>query len=193
MNHWKAIALTILASTSLSWAQNLPQKNYVRVEVAAVRSLPKDTSEQVTQGLLGDEVQVIEERPEWTKVYIKPQYRTEKGYPGWIRKEFVVRQTQIPSAQQVVVSAPQVALRSKPDAKSKIVQRASLGSQLSLAPADGATPEDWVAVLVPGRQQALYAPAKHFAAAADVPVSDGRVIVETAAQLKGTPYLWGGG
>lgn len=171
------------------WAGAEPAKNFVKVEVADVRSLPKDGSEQVTQALLGDEVQLLESKGDWYKVFVRPQYRTDKGYPGWLRKDCVVKQPAPVSEAQVVVSVPEVLLREKPDPKAKVLQRAGLGSQLALA---APYQEGWLSLWVPGLKDPVFAPARQFAEAPAVPVSDGREIVETAAQLKGTPYLWGG-
>ncbi|MBT9587413.1 C40 family peptidase [bacterium] len=186
MKIWKYAALS-LAITFGAGAE--PSKNFVKVEVADVRSLPKDGSEQVTQALLGDEVQLLESKGDWFKVFVRPQYRTDKGYPGWLRKDCVVKQAAPVSEAQVVVSVPEALLREKPDPKAKVLQRAGLGSQLALA---APYQEGWLSLWVPGLNQPVFAPTRQFAAAPTVPVSDGRDIVETAAQLKGTPYLWGG-
>ena len=49
------------------------------VEVAPIRAEPDESSEQVTQALLGEPLTVEEERDLWTRV------RTAYDYPGWIR------------------------------------------------------------------------------------------------------------
>jgi gamma-D-glutamyl-L-lysine dipeptidyl-peptidase len=49
------------------------------VEVAPIRAEPDESSEQVTQALLGEPLTVDEERDVWTRV------RTAYDYPGWIR------------------------------------------------------------------------------------------------------------
>jgi gamma-D-glutamyl-L-lysine dipeptidyl-peptidase len=184
----KSILLAGLLVTGLSWAQ--AASNYVRVDVAAVRKTPSDAAEQVTQALFGDEVQVLEERPDWIKVYVKPQYRTEKGYPGWVRKSAVIK-AQAPSTQDyAVVGVPKVMLREQPDAKAKVAATAPLGARLLLV--EPYQPQGWVSAWMPGRRDPLYAPAKHFAPAPARPVADGQKIVQTAAQLQGTKYLWGG-
>ncbi len=187
MNGWKLGIITFFAA-GIAWAQ--PPKSFVKVEVADVRLSPKDGAEQVTQALLGDEVQLLEQRGDWLKVFVRPQYRTDKGYPGWLRKDCVVKQAVPASEAQVVVSVPEALLRDKPDPKAKPIQKASLGSQLALAAPY--QKEGWLSLWIPGVKTPLFAPSKQFAPAPDVPVSDGREIVETAAQLKGTPYLWGG-
>ncbi|MFN8607776.1 MAG: C40 family peptidase [Vulcanimicrobiota bacterium] len=183
----KKLAIALL-TLSCAWAE--APKSYIRVEVADVRKTPQDGAEQVTQALLGDEVQLLEQRGDWLKVYVKPQYRTPQGYPGWLRKECVVKEPPHPSNASLVVSVPEVVLRAKPETAAKVVDRAGLGSVLAVAgPCDK---PGWTAFWVPGLKEQAYAPSKSFEAPPPAPVTDGRVIVETAAQLKGTPYLWGG-
>ena len=126
----KSLAIALLMM-GCAWAQ--APKSFIKVEVADVRSSPQDSAEQVTQGLLGDEVQLLEQRGDWFKVFVKPQYRTAQGYPGWLRKEAVVKQTPQVSQSQVIVSVPEVSLRTKPDGQAKVVQKAGLGSALALA------------------------------------------------------------
>jgi cell wall-associated NlpC family hydrolase len=50
------------------------------VDVAPVRAEPDDHAEQVTQALLGEPLEVDEQRGGWTRV------RTAYGYPGWVRE-----------------------------------------------------------------------------------------------------------
>ena len=51
------------------------------VEVAPIRAEPDESSEQVTQALLGEPLTVEEKRDGWTRV------RTAYDYPGWIRDD----------------------------------------------------------------------------------------------------------
>ena len=51
------------------------------VEVAPIRAEPGESSEQVTQALLGEPLTVEEQRDGWTRV------RTAYDYPGWIRDD----------------------------------------------------------------------------------------------------------
>lgn len=51
------------------------------VDVAPVRAAPDDASEQVTQALRGEPLEVDDRRGEWALV------RTAYGYPGWVRDE----------------------------------------------------------------------------------------------------------
>ena len=51
------------------------------VEVAPIRSEPREDAEQVTQALRGDPLEVLERGSGWAKV------STAYGYPGWVRDE----------------------------------------------------------------------------------------------------------
>ncbi len=51
------------------------------VEIAPVRAEPDDASEQVTQALRGEPLEVDERRDGWARV------RTAYDYPGWVRVE----------------------------------------------------------------------------------------------------------
>ncbi len=183
----KKLLLVLLLGWN-SWAE--ASKTYVQTPVAAVRKTPDDKSEQVTQALIGDEVQVLEQRKGWVKIFVKPQYRTEKGYPGWVHTQDL--STQPPPAEQppVVVSSPEVWLRAKADPKAEILVRAPLGAQL--VPVGPWPSQGWGCLWVPGLEEPVYAPVKHFSPAPPAPTSDGQKIVDTAWQLKGTRYLWGG-
>ena len=51
------------------------------VDIAPVRAEPDDGAEQVTQALLGEPLEVAEQRDGWARV------RTAYDYPGWMRAE----------------------------------------------------------------------------------------------------------
>jgi cell wall-associated NlpC family hydrolase len=51
------------------------------VEIAPLRAEPDDGSEQVTQALLGEPLELEERRDGWARV------RTAYDYPGWVRSE----------------------------------------------------------------------------------------------------------
>jgi cell wall-associated NlpC family hydrolase len=53
------------------------------VEIAPVRAEPDDGSEQVTQALRGEPLELEERRDGWARV------RTAYDYPGWVRAEHV--------------------------------------------------------------------------------------------------------
>jgi cell wall-associated NlpC family hydrolase len=50
------------------------------IEIAPIRSEPRDDAEQVTQVLRGEPLELLERRAGWARV------RTAYGYPGWLRE-----------------------------------------------------------------------------------------------------------
>lgn len=161
--------------------------SFVNTEVASVRKSPSDAAEQVTEALLDDELQVLEQRGDWFKVYVKPQYRTQKGYPGWIRRAHVSKDV-APSQERAVVTVAEANLREAPDAHAKIVQKAPLGASLVLV--EPYHRDGWLSVWLAGRKQPLFVPGHQLSPGEREP--QGADIVETALQLKGTKYVWGG-
>lgn len=74
----------------------------VNVSVASIYGEPRFGSEVVTQALMGEELEVLEEEPEWFKV------RQWDGYVGWIHEFFGARVTEehlsaVESDQTVIV------------------------------------------------------------------------------------------
>lgn len=171
----------------LAWANEF---RYVSSAVADVRKDPNGASEQVTQGLLWEKVEVIKESGGWAQVMMSEQYRTMKGYPGWIRTTDI-RKSERPSKLWMVTAA-KVGLRESADAKSKLVQMAFLGSKLPEA-AGAEAGGDWVAVMLPGQPKPVYALRKSLQDCSKIErPSQGDVLVETAKEQQGVPYLWGG-
>jgi hypothetical protein len=80
----KKSLLAGLLLASLLPAQATPAQWAVSAPVAAVLKAPKVGTEQVTQALLGDEVQVLGTRGPWTHVRVVDQSYKHLGYPGWI-------------------------------------------------------------------------------------------------------------
>jgi hypothetical protein len=54
-------------------------KNRISVAVAPLRFDPSDRSEMVSQGLFGEELEVLEKQEKWSMIRMK-----EDGYEGWI-------------------------------------------------------------------------------------------------------------
>ena len=66
------------------------------VEVAPLRSDPRDDAEQVTQALRGDLLEVDGRAGGWAAV------RTAYGYPGWVREEHLTGDTPLELARTFV-------------------------------------------------------------------------------------------
>lgn len=182
------ISLLSALLSSTGWSDKAPF--WIKDEVVSVRAKPADGAEQVTQALLGDEVQVLEQRGAWMKVFVKPQYRTDKGYPGWLHSDSATQAGQPKDRSGWgVVSVPEARLRDEASAQGKTVALAPLGAKLARLSTDA--PNGWTAVWLPGNKNPVFLQSSQLCTE-EAPPADGRPIVETAAQLKGTHYLWGG-
>lgn len=168
------------------WAET----RYISVPVAEIHKDPVAGSEQVTQGLLWEKVDVVSEKGGWSKVYMTEQYRTMKGYPGWIRTSDL-RASNRPSKLLMVTSA-KTALHKSAESKSPVVQTVFLGSKI---PSVGEAVGDFLPVVLPGgsEKSPLFINSKDVQMVTQIArPSEGQSLVETALQLQGVPYLWGG-
>ncbi|MDE5660632.1 MAG: C40 family peptidase [Muribaculaceae bacterium] len=80
-------------------------KAIARLSVVSMRARPSHGAEQVSQALMGTEVDVLERGPEWSRV------RTPDGYEGWIINHSLVfpsnrRMEQWRRSAKVMVTAP---------------------------------------------------------------------------------------
>lgn len=167
------------------------QEARVAVSVASVHASPSHGSERVTQVLMWDRVLILKTSGEWARVLVTEQYRTPEGYPGWMLRKHLVTGTQTELPPAVTVRAAKTALRDEPGSQGKVVSWAYLGTRLVKAPTEDPAAE-WLPVLIPGRSEPVYVKAVTVALDGVSPAPDGRTVVDSAAQLTGTPYLWGG-
>ncbi len=165
------------------------QEARVAVPVASVHASPSYGSERVTQVLMWDRVLILKTSGEWAKVLVTEQYRTPEGYPGWMLRKDLVTGGAAQLAPTVTVRTAKSALRDAPSKDGKVVAWVYLGTRLVRGePQDG----EWIPVLVPGRKEPVYVKTVTVALDGVATAQDGRNLVDSAAQLAGTPYLWGG-
>lgn len=179
--------LVALVGCLLSGPAPAAAEGRVAVPVASVFAAPSWSSERVTQVLLGDQVRILGQKGPWLKVLVPDQYREPQGYPGWMQGKDVVPGAAGPGPR-VVVRVPRAALRPRPDTGAQVKMWAYLGTRLELAEERG----EWRAVKVPGQADPLWVQASQALPEEALRTGDPREILDTAAQLKGVPYLWGG-
>lgn len=168
----------------------------VKVPVASVTAQPNSKSEQVTQVLLWDEVKVLERRPGWAKVLVPEQYRTDQGYPGWIKVSDITSGPVSGSPLWVTVAYPWVALRKEPNIQAEVATQAYMSTRLPvLGQGTGSVrrvgKEDWHEVALPEGGSA-WIRVTQVRPEAEPSAAKAAEIVAEATRLEGTPYLWGG-
>ncbi len=168
----------------------------VKVPVAAVTAEPNSKSEQVTQVLLWDEVKVLEKRSTWAKVLVPGQYRTDKGYPGWVKLSDLTSEPVTPRSRWVAVAYPWVALRKEPSTQADVALQAYMSTRLPvLTQGSGFVrrvgKEDWHEVALPEGGSA-WIRSTQVRAEVEPSAAKAALIVAEASRLEGTPYLWGG-
>ncbi|KUK63481.1 MAG: hypothetical protein XD84_2034 [Desulfotomaculum sp. 46_80] len=146
------------------------------------------SSERVTQALLGDPVQIIDESSvEWYKV------KVPDGYVGYVRKGAIVKESQSSSylrnGKVAMIKAGNVLILVSSESKTG-VGRAFRGSQLPLIKQEN----DWLEIALPGGRNswikaddAMLLP-KRDRAQKGSPDN----VIATARLYLGVPYLWGG-
>lgn len=181
------LALSLFGPAS---AQTLAR---VKVALAPVTAAADTSSEQVTQVLLWDPVQVLKVQGAWAQVVVPEQYRTEHGYPGWMKVAALQMPAPTLARKWVVVSYPTIALRSEPRTSAPSLLQVLMSTRLPLhgEPRTDASGESWFSVQLPDGR-AAWVRASQVQEEIEPRVGDGMTVVEKASRLENTPYLWGG-
>ncbi len=156
----------------------------------------------MTQVLLWDPVTVLKVDGEWSRVLVSEQYRTEKGYPGWIKTSALqLKAEPMPGAPRVAAAFPVVALRESPSTEApallkvfmstRLPVRVSAGQSAQQALRQDSGGESWYPVRLPDGRDA-WVRAGQVQLEIEPGLSRGGELVEDATKLRSTPYLWGG-
>ncbi len=165
--------------------------------VSAMRAEPQSGSEQVSQAVIGEIVQVSEEKGEYALAH------TPDGYQGWIARRHLCI---LPASQTLwtapaslhTVAAPFTALRKQPEGE--MLALLPMGAMLQVSENQPQYAE-WRAVESPLRMEQAGELTAGWVRASDMLAAPlGKTCIsfhtETAARLakevQGVPYLWGG-
>ncbi len=143
-----------------------------------------------SQVLFGQEVQIIDEVDGWAHVVVpeQPSGKDERGYPGWIPKDQLIRQSDwyIKQGPVVVITAKKALLYS--ERNEKLME---LSYQTRLPVVEDII--DRVRVKTPTGIGILRSEdVTIFPSENEIPKRDGAAIVASGEQFLGLPYLWGG-
>lgn len=178
--------LTLLGCLAVAPAAPAHREARLAVPVASVYASPAETSERVTQALLWERVLVLREQGPWARVLLPDQYRTPQGYPGWMLRKHLLLDTPANLSQVVTVKVPRTEVRARPQDGTQVLSVAYFASDLPWSRMEG----DWYQVSLPGRAEPGWVRASDVSDT-DLP-HEGQALLDTAARLQGTPYVWGG-
>ncbi|MEW6226711.1 MAG: C40 family peptidase [Bacillota bacterium] len=186
------LSIVILVSTMPQGVTYAAQSDlcFVKAGIVDVRAQPGDGAERVTQAHLGTAVRVVEHAGDWSRVVIPAQ----GDYPGWIRTSHLVPAAKAgafaAARQLAAVRVARTAVYSGMHTESPTVMQATLGARFAVL---GRT-AGFVHVALPDggtgyvREEAVAA----YRSDGMPPRRRVQDIIDTAMQLVGTPYLWGG-
>lgn len=141
-----------------------------------------------SQALLGDVVEVDEERDGWARVVLpaQPSSKDPRGYPGWLPSAQLVDWDR-PEAATAVVRVATTTLRDSP-AGATVVSDVSFATVL---PTAGPAEDGWLPLHVPGRVAQAWLPESDVDAGVTASPAP-QELLAAARQFIGLPYLWGG-
>jgi hypothetical protein len=189
MRRTTAIPRVTVETPSLEITPGLPAYT-VRIPKADVWDAPENENEHwslQTQLILGEKVLVLDQVDAWSQIVAveQPSRKDPRGYPGWVRSEFLIPGW--PEAEQfAVVMKSRSRILGEPGGTELLI--VTLDTRLTVESTD----RDWVRVRLPDGT-AGWLPAADVRLTDDLsrPVpADG--LFALAESLVGVPYLWGG-
>lgn len=156
--------------------------------VADLRSQPVYSSEMVSQVLMGMPVRILDKSDSWFRI------QTPEGYIGWMSGSvYRLKQAELReylAVPKIVVTAHCAKSYSKPNIQSQTVSDIVVGNMINMKGDEG----DFYSVTYPDGRKAFVE--KQNAQRVNNWLKEidltGESIVETAKQLMGVPYVWGG-
>lgn len=173
---------------------NLTPSNPATIEVLQVSQPvinayadPSQQAEVVTQAIYGEPAEILTKSGDWLEVAFPDQ----SHYSGWIPAATLsstqVNPTDLPRRR--IVTAPTATVHAAPQESAKVLKQLQLGSLVDDLGAQGV----WTEVRL-ARGGSGYVWSDHMAAhnPENSPSVPAYAIADTAKQLLGQPYLWGG-
>jgi gamma-D-glutamyl-L-lysine dipeptidyl-peptidase len=159
---------------------------YVNEPVIDVYSEPVAGAETVTQALYGEPITVIEQREGWLQVSLPDQF----NYKGWLRTSQVKASAfPIDLSKLKIVATPSTPVYVMPQQGSAVITSLSLGARIESIP-QRSKPGFTTVQLINGQKG--YIRSSTLMDHGSSLQASGEDIQNTAIQLLGQPYLWGG-
>ena len=155
---------------------------YITLSVANIRSKPGHSQELATQALMGTPIRILEKVGSWYRI------QTPDKYIGYAQSSDFVWQKDATEGPQIIFAVPYGFLLEEPKADARHVSDLVFGDLLTLLELGGgfakvSTPDGRVGFVPNGEVNTL----SSFLKDATFDHLD-----QTASQLLGIPYLWGG-
>jgi cell wall-associated NlpC family hydrolase len=154
--------------------------------VVDVHKISSNKSEKVTQALYGEAVTITEELGEWTKITLPQQY----DYSGWVEKKHLKNTVSNKSIQSKIITSAKAAIYKSPSSESDVIKLLPLGTVIYSGQSDSNKEFTSVSLLDGSTGFITANQVKDFKYETKVAKAD--AIIDTAKQLIGVPYLWGG-
>ncbi len=150
---------------------------FVNVSVSNHYKEPSRASEVTTQGLLGEQVEILENHPIFIRI------RQAGGYESWIPADQIV-QGEAPQGEDLMVRSHFMRIHVQPSVLSEGVKDAVIGCSLKAVDQEG----DWYRIALPDGASG-WAEKRHFGT---FPGYSPENIITLAREFLGYQYAWGG-
>ncbi len=154
-------------------------KKQISVPVASIYRQPTFQSDMVTQAVMWEDVEILEDENKWYRV------RQQDGYSGWLHRFYTVNLSEPPATGKMIVDrfCP---VTMNPDTDSLILNNLVFGTMLP-ENAVGNRQRDFLQVILPDGNRGWISETS-----LRLPEKSREQIAALAVALLGTPYLWGG-
>lgn len=180
----KIVVPKLAATHSPMQAENF----YITVKVANIYRNPSTDSERVTQALHGEPVKVLKQRGSWVEVGLPDQF----GYHGWLQESTIKNiSTDRNRLNHKIISVLNAEVRTLPSVNAPILVILPMGTVVESEPFKADS--NFISVrLMDGRKGYIVSTDLLDYYERDASQVSSAQIIETARQLLGQPYLWGG-
>lgn len=177
-NHIKSMELIKLLSDTTTNSIYI-----INDSIVDVFRYPDTNSERVTQTLFCQQVKILEESLEWSKVEVVD------GYIGWIKSNKIDKTFDSVTSIKVVIKSQFKNIYSTKNGTSPI-KVITLGTELYCI----SKTDNWYEVALPMNSTGWIEGTDTFQVqtGTHIPKTTGNEFVETAKKFLGVPYLWGG-